>query len=71
MALTLSQFEKIDGLATRLTRMGPFETCAAPREYVRVTNRLFDACLDAGMPFGTADHEVWALEAVFAALVSA
>lgn len=71
MALTLSQFEKIDGLYSSLARMGPFETCADPRGYVRLSNELFDACLDAGMPYDEADHELWAGRAVFGALVSA
>ena len=71
MALSLSQFEKIDGLYSSLARMGEFETCADPREFIRTSNRLFDACVDAGMPFETDDHVLWAGEAVFAALVSA
>ena len=70
-ALSLAHFEKIDGLYSSLARMGDFETCADPREYVRTSNRLFDACLNAGMPFDTADHELWAGEAVFGSLVSA
>lgn len=47
MAITLSQFEQIDGLLTSLLRAGPFETCADPRGYIRTSNRLFDACVDA------------------------
>lgn len=47
MAITLHQFETIDGLLSSILRMGPFETCADPRAYVRADNRLFDACVDA------------------------
>lgn len=47
MAVTLSQFEQIDGLLSSLLRMGPFETCADPRGYIATSNRLFDACVDA------------------------
>jgi hypothetical protein len=45
--ITLCQFEQIDGLLSSLLRMGPFETCADPRGYIRTSNRLFDACADA------------------------
>jgi len=47
MTITLSTFERIDGLLTKQLRAGPFETCADPREYIRNSNRLFDACIDA------------------------
>jgi hypothetical protein len=70
-SLPLHHFEKIDGLYSSLCRMGDFETCADPRGYVRLSNRLFDACVDAGMPFETDDHVLWAAEAVFGSLVSA
>lgn len=69
--LPLPAFEKIDGLLSSLRYMGDFETCADPRGYVRTTNRLFDACLDAGMSFDECDHEAWATEAVLKTLVSA
>jgi len=45
--ITLYQFEQIDGLLSSLLRMGPFETCADPRSYVRTSNRLFDAVVEA------------------------
>ncbi len=52
MQITLSQFERIDGLLSSLLRMGPFETCADPRGYIRTSNELFDACVDAlGFPY--------------------
>jgi hypothetical protein len=52
MQITLSQFEKIDGLMASLLRAGPFEACADPRGYIRTENRLLDACIDAlGMTF--------------------
>jgi hypothetical protein len=47
MSITLHQFERIDGLLTKQLRAGPFETCADPHEYIRNSNRLFDACIDA------------------------
>jgi hypothetical protein len=47
MTITLSTFERIDGLLTKQLRAGPFETCADPHEYIRNSNRLFDACIDA------------------------
>jgi hypothetical protein len=47
VAITLQQFEQIDGLLSSLLRMGPFETCAEPRGYIRTSNRLFDAVVDA------------------------
>jgi hypothetical protein len=47
MSITLSQFERIDGLLTKQIRAGQFETCADPQEYIRNSNRLFDACIDA------------------------
>lgn len=45
--ISLHQFEQIDGHLSEILRMGPFETCANPREYVRTSNRLLDACIDA------------------------
>ena len=45
--LTLSQFETIDGLYASLIRMGDFEQCDDPRGYIRTSNRLLDACIDA------------------------
>jgi hypothetical protein len=47
MSITLHQFERIDGLLTKQLRAGPFEMCADPHEYIRNSNRLFDACIDA------------------------
>lgn len=46
MSITISQFERIDGLLTKQLRAGPFETCADPHEYIRNSNRLFDACIE-------------------------
>lgn len=71
MGLPLHHFEKIDGLYSSLVRMGDFETCADPRGYIATSNRLFDACVDAGMSFEHDDHVEWAGEAVFRSLVSA
>ena len=47
MSITLHQFERIDTLLSKQLRAGPFETCADPHEYIRTSNRLFDACIDA------------------------
>lgn len=47
MSITLHQFEKIDGLMASLLRMGEFETCADPRGYIRTSNMLGDAIIDA------------------------
>ena len=47
MTITLAEFESIDTLLSKQLRAGPFETCANPREYIRTSNRLFDACIDA------------------------
>ena len=45
--ITPREFERIDGTMQALLRMGPFESCADPREYIRTANRLFDYCADA------------------------
>ncbi|MES2904915.1 MAG: hypothetical protein V4696_12075, partial [Pseudomonadota bacterium] len=72
MQITLSQFERIDGLMSSLLRMGEFETCADPRGYIATSNRLFDACVDA---FGFAASDAyasaldWAAEIVAKALI--
>jgi hypothetical protein len=71
MALSLQHFEKIDGLLGSLLRMGDFETCADPRGYIRTSNQLLDACVDAGMAYDHDDHVAWATEAVIRSLVSA
>ena len=47
MQITLTQFEKIDSLLLQQLRADNFETCADPREYIRNSNRLLDACIDA------------------------
>ena len=47
MSITLAQFEKIDGLQSQLLRMGDFMTCADPVGYISLSNRLYDACIDA------------------------
>jgi hypothetical protein len=47
MSITLYQFERIDGLLSKQLRAGPFETCDEPHQYIKNSNRLFDACIDA------------------------
>lgn len=71
MAVTLFQFEAVNELHQSLLRMGDFETCADPRGYIQTSNRLFDACIDAGMDFDVADHEEWAAEFIARAMLSA
>ena len=51
--ITLHQFEQIDGLRSSILRMGDIEALIATgngmavRDYIRATNRLLDACIDA------------------------
>lgn len=71
MAVSLSQFEAVNELHQSLLRMGDFMECAEPRAYVRTSNRLFDACIDAGMSHDAPDHEAWAAEFVARCLCSA
>jgi hypothetical protein len=47
MSITLYQFECIDGLLSKQLRAGLFETCDDPHQYIKNSNRLFDACIDA------------------------
>lgn len=70
-ALSLPTFEQIDGLLSRIDSMGEFMTCADPRGWIRQSNVLLDACLDAGMSFDEPDHVLWARERVFATLLAA
>ena len=71
MASTLAQFEKVDGLLDRLLRAGDFMECADPRGWIAISNRLFDACVEAGMSFDEPCHETWAADFVTKSLVSA
>ena len=73
-SITLSAFEAIDGLLSQQLRAGAFETCADPRGYIRASNRLLDACIDAmGVAFvdGFACAEDCAAAIVTQALLSA
>jgi hypothetical protein len=74
MSITLSAFERIDSLLSQQLRAGPFETCADPRGYIRISNRLLDACIDAmGLAYvdGFASAEDCAAAIVTTALLSA
>lgn len=74
MAVSLSQFEAVNELHQSLLRMGDFMECADPRAYVRTSNRLFDACIDAGMDYDFRDfvsHEDWAADFIARAMLSA
>lgn len=42
-----------------------------PVRYVSLTNRLFEACVTAGMSHDEPDHEAWAAERVARWLVAA
>lgn len=67
---TEASLEALNDAHQALVRFGDFMTCADPVGYVRATNRLFDACLDAGMSFDEPSHEDWAAERVTAWLLS-
>lgn len=74
MQITLHQFETIDSLHDRLVRMGDFETCDDPRGYIRTSNMLFDACVDAcgyGHVDGFASAQDCAADLICRALSSA
>jgi hypothetical protein len=62
MQLTLTQFEAIDSLMASILRMGPFETCADPRGYIKAEQRLFFELVDA-IGYKAADAWPDALEA--------
>lgn len=47
------------------------DVASDPRGYVRQSNVLFDACLDAGMSQDEPDHEAWGAERVARWLVEA
>jgi hypothetical protein len=53
-SITLAAFEAIDTMLSQQLRAGDFENCADPREYIRTSNRLLDACIDA-MGYAYAD----------------
>lgn len=53
--ISLSTFETIDSLLSAQLRAGDFATCADPRGYIRTSNRLLDACIDA-MGAAYVDH---------------
>lgn len=52
-------------------RSGDFMTCDDPRAWIGTSNRLLDACFDAGMPHNIACHEIWAAERVTSFLLAA
>ena len=68
---TEHQLEVLNDAHQALLRVGPFETCADPRAYVRATNVLVDACIQAGMAHDYPDHEAWASQRVTRWLVEA
>lgn len=66
---TLAQLETLSTAHSAFARVGAFET--APREHIRASNRLFDACVEAGMAMDEADHQAWAAARVVRFLVEA
>lgn len=66
----LSKFEAVDGALDAFLRAGDFMTCADPRGYIRKSNILLDACIDAGMAYDHDDHVAWAAEFVAKELLS-
>lgn len=64
-------FHAVDGAYDRLLRAGDFMTCADPRDYIRRSNALLDACVAAGMDRECADHVGWAGEFVTQELLAA
>ena len=69
-AFNLSKFEAVDGAHSALLYAGDFMTSADPRGWIRKSNILLDACIDAGMPFDHPNHEEWAAELITRALLS-
>lgn len=67
---TEAALEILNSAYDAFLRCGDFMTCADPRGHIRASNILFDACLDAGMPYDEADHTAWAGERVTAWLFS-
>lgn len=72
MQISLTKFEEIDGLMASLLRMGDFMSCDDPRAYIRTSNKLDVALVDAlGLDFVTdfADALECAAAVVAAALL--
>lgn len=66
---TEHQLEVLNDAHQALLRAGSFEQ--SPREYIRADNRLFDACVSAGMDARVAGHGDWAAERLARWLVAA
>jgi hypothetical protein len=54
-----------------LNRLGDFMESADPRGWIRQSNRLLDACIDAGMGRDEPNHEAWAAQRVTRFLLAA
>jgi hypothetical protein len=67
----LAAFEVVDGALDDFLRAGDFLTCGDPVGWIRKSNVLLDACVDAGMDYEHDDHVGWATAYVVDALVSA
>ena len=70
-AFNLQKFEQVDGALSALRYAGDFMTCGDPRAWIRKSNILFDACIDAGMSRDEPNHEEWAAGYVIHALLAA
>lgn len=68
---TEADLERLNDAHQSLLRVGPFDTCPDVRAYIRATNVLVDACIQAGMSHDYPDHEAWAAERVTRWLVEA
>jgi len=67
----LRSFERVDSAYMALIRAGDFMDSADPRAWIRKSNVLLDACIDAGMRHDECDHVLWAGEYVTRALLAA
>lgn len=69
--ISLAKFEAVDGAYDALLRHGDFETTDDPRGYIRKSQVLLDACLDAGMSYDEPSPRLWAAEFVSSFLLAA
>lgn len=70
----MDKIAKLENLMTAYdahVRKGEFLESADPRGWIKSSNILFDACIDAGMSFDEPEHHVWAGERVTAFLLAA
>lgn len=68
---TLQKLEALNEAHQALLYAGDFETAADPRGWIRKSNILLDACIDAGMSHDEPDHHDWAAIRVAEWLIAA